>query len=97
MVDIQSATAEIGEEKKEKTRMWASAQRDGRPGARAPENVYIVYHSTGDGQTSSVWLASVKRRRCGNEAKTQNPLKFDGVPLTNETISGASGPKFTIL
>ena len=25
--------------------------------------------------------------------KTQNPLKLPGVPQTNETISGASGPK----
>jgi len=36
MVDIQSATAEIRrgkekEKKKERTRMWANAQRDGRP------------------------------------------------------------------
>jgi len=37
MVDIQSATAEIKRKKKkkkmkqEKTRMWANAQRDGRP------------------------------------------------------------------
>jgi len=31
MVDIQCATAEIGREKKEETRMWANAQRDGRP------------------------------------------------------------------
>ena len=30
-------------------------------------------------------------------AKTQYPLKYDGVPQTNETISAASGPKFTIL
>ena len=34
---------------------------------------------------------------CSNAAKTQNPLKFAGVPQTNETISAASGPKFTIL
>jgi len=27
----------------------------------------------------------------------QNLLKFAGVPQTNETISVASGPKFTIL
>ena len=26
-----------------------------------------------------------------------HPLKFAGVPQTNETISAASGPKFTIL
>ena len=34
---------------------------------------------------------------CSNDAKTQNPLKFVGVPQTNETISAVSGPKFTIL
>ena len=34
---------------------------------------------------------------CSNTAKTQNPLKFAGVPQTNETILAASGPKFTIL
>ena len=32
-----------------------------------------------------------------NAAKTRNLLKFAGVPQTNETISAASGPKFTIL
>ena len=32
-----------------------------------------------------------------NAAKTRNPLKLPGVPQTNETISAASGPKFTIL
>ena len=34
MADIQSAAAEIKQgkkEKKERTRMWANAQRDGRP------------------------------------------------------------------
>jgi len=32
MVDIQSPTADIKREKKKrKTRMWANAQRDGRP------------------------------------------------------------------
>ena len=36
-------------------------------------------------------------RPCSNAAKTRNPLKFAGVPQTNETISAASGPKFTIL
>jgi len=41
--------------------------------------------------------SSVERRRCSNEAKTRNPLKLAGVPQTNERISAASGPKFTIL
>ena len=30
-------------------------------------------------------------------AKTLNQYKFGGVPQTNEMISAASGPKFTIL
>ena len=34
---------------------------------------------------------------CSNAAKTPNPLKLAWVPQTNETISAASGPKFTIL
>jgi len=34
---------------------------------------------------------------CSNTAKTRNQLKFGGVPQTNETISAANGPKFTIL
>jgi len=32
-----------------------------------------------------------------NAVKTWNPLKVAGVPQTPETISAASGPKFTIL
>ena len=31
MVDIQSTAAEIRRGKKQRTRMWANAQRDGRP------------------------------------------------------------------
>jgi len=34
---------------------------------------------------------------CSNAAKTRKPLKVVGVPQTPETISAASGPKFTIL
>jgi len=34
---------------------------------------------------------------CSNAAKTRNPLKFAGMPQTNEKISVASKPKFTIL
>ena len=34
---------------------------------------------------------------CSNATKTQNPLKFVGVPQTPESISAVSGPKFTIL
>jgi len=42
-------------------------------------------------------LCSTARVPCSNAAKMQNPLKSPGVPQTNETISAASGPKFTIL
>jgi len=34
---------------------------------------------------------------CSNAAKTRNPLKCGGVPQSNEKISAASGPNFTIL
>jgi len=41
-------------------------------------------------------LCSVPQCGCA-VTKTRNPLKFAGVPQTNETISAASRPKFTIL
>jgi len=34
---------------------------------------------------------------CSNAAKTQNPLKFAGVPQTRQQFSAVIGPKFTIL
>ena len=34
---------------------------------------------------------------CSNAAKTQNLLKFVGVPQTRQQISAVSRPKFTIL
>jgi len=34
---------------------------------------------------------------CSNAAETRNQFKFGWVPQTNEKISVASGPKFTIL
>jgi len=46
---------------------------------------------------AAVWLTPTIRVPCSNAAKTRNPLKFAGVPQTNETISATSGPKFTIL
>jgi len=44
----------------------------------------------------AVLLTSDERRRCSNEAKMQNPLKFAGVPQTCQAISVVSGPKFAI-
>ena len=68
-----------------------------RQGARATENVYIVYQLRNCQTSCKVWLASRERRRCSNEAKTRNPLKFAGVPQTRQSISSVSGPKFAIL
>ena len=48
-------------------------------------------------QRRKVWLTPTTRVPCSNAAKTRNPLKLAGVPQTNETISAASRPKFTIL
>jgi len=48
-------------------------------------------------QRRKVYLTPNTRVPCSNAAKTRNPLKFAGVAQTNETISAASGPKFTIL
>jgi len=110
MVDIQTPTAEIRQRKHQEeeernhscknrisasvtqaghnnTRMWTDAQRDDR----LPN---IGGHS---GQRRKVWLTPTTRVPCSNAAKTRNQLKLAGVPKTNEQISAASGPKFTIL
>jgi len=67
--------------------MWANAQRDGRP----------VQYRWRPLFNAAVWLTPTTRVPRSNAAKTQNPLKLTGVPQTNEMISAASGPKFTIL
>jgi len=48
-------------------------------------------------QRRKIWLTPSTRVPCSNDAKTRNPLKFDGVSQTDKTISAASGPNFTIL
>ena len=67
--------------------MWANAQRDGRP---AEYRWHPLFNA-------AVWLTPTTRVPCSNAAKMRNPLKLPGVPQTNETITAASGPKFTIL
>ena len=62
--------------------MWANAQRDGRPAEYRWRPLF----------NAAVWL-----RSNAPSPKKRNPLKFAGVPQTNEMISAASGPKFTIL
>ena len=48
-------------------------------------------------QCRKVWLTPTTRVPCSNVAKTQYPLKYDGVSQTRQSISAVSGPKFTIL
>jgi len=67
--------------------MWANAQRDGR---RAEYRWRPLFNA-------AVWLTPTTRVPCSNAAKTRNPLKIPEVPQTNERISAASGPTFTIL
>jgi len=65
----------------------ANAQRDGRPAEYRWRPLF----------NAAVWLTPTTRVPCSNAAKTRNPMKFAGVPQTNETISAASGTNFTIL
>jgi len=67
--------------------MWANAQPDGRHAEYRWRSLL----------NAAVWLTPTTRVPCINAAKTRNPLKLAGVPQTNETISAASRPKFTIL
>ena len=62
-------------------------------------NVMVALPNIGGAsvQRRKVWLTPTTRMPCSNAAKTPNPLKFAGVPQTNETISAASWPKFTML
>ena len=64
------------------TRMWANAQRDGRPAEYRWRPLF----------NAAVSLTPTTRVPCSNAAKTRKPLKVPGVPQTNETISAASGP-----
>jgi len=72
-------------QKLKRTRMWANAQRDGRPaGWRRLFN-------------AAVWLPPTITVPCSNAANTQNPLKLAGVPQTRQQISAVIRPKFAIL
>jgi len=68
-------------------RMWANAQRDGRP---AEYRWHPLFNAAKFG-----WR--LPRVLCSSTAKTRNPMKFAGVPQTPEPISAVNGPKFTIL
>ena len=68
--------------------MWVNAQRDGRP---AEYTWRPLFNAAKFGSDAHFYM------QCSNAAKTRNQLKFGGVPQTNEMISAATGPKFTIV
>jgi len=82
--------------------MWADAKRDVRP---AKYRCRPLLNAVDQIAKISLWcnLGTKKtarrsqRRRCSNEAKTRNPMKFAGVPQTRQPISAVSKPKFSIL
>jgi len=57
-----------------KTRMWATAQHDGRAAEYKWRPLF----------NAVVWLTPTTRVPCSNAAKTPKPLKFTGVPSDNE-------------
>jgi len=69
------------------TAMWANAQRDGRPAEYRWRRLF----------NAAVWRTPTTRAPCSSAAMTRNPLIVARVPQTNDTISAASGPKFTML
>jgi len=91
-----SNAANIGERKTWTQSEFCTGQNSVR--GQEPPKMYTQCTSPVDGETScKVLLTSVERRRCSNETKTPNPLKFAGVPQTCQQVSAASGPTFTIL
>ena len=68
------------------TRMWANAQRDGRPDEYRWRPLF---------NAAKLWLTPTTGVPCSNAAKTRKPLKFAGVPQTRQQISAVSR-QFTI-
>ena len=63
--------------------MWADAKRDGRPAEYQWRPLFNV--------AKFGWRRLLDAvQPCSNAAKTRNPLKFAGVPQTNERIWAAN-------
>jgi len=62
----------------------------------SPKNVYMVYQPRRRPRSCKVWWVFGERRRCSNEAKTRNPLKFARVSKTginrSQPLVGRSSP-----
>jgi len=80
LLDCRAVTLPIWERKTWRTQTefctWQNSVTE-----QQPPKMYTQSTSPGKGQTLwKVWLASVERRRCSNEAKTRKPLKLAGCP-----------------
>jgi len=91
MADIQSAAAEIRRGKKEKKKKELECGSMPNLMVALP-NIGGALCSTPQSLADAHYLMP-----CSNAAKTQNPLKFTGVPQTRQQILAATEPKFTIL
>ena len=92
MVDIQSMIAENRREKEKEKKKKKKLECGPMP------KVMAALPNIGGARCPTLQsLADVERRRCSNEAKTRNPLKFVGVPQTHHQSSAACRQKFTIL
>jgi len=60
-------------------------------------NLMVALPNIGGALCSTPQSLADAQMPCSNAAKTQNPLKFVGVPQTPKPTSAVSGPKFTIL
>ena len=70
-----------------KTRMWASSQRDSRPAEYRWRPLL----------NAAVWLTPTTTAPCSNAAKNAKPVEICRGPQTRQQISAVSRPKFTIL
>ena len=96
MADIQSATAEIRGGKKIERKKERKKKKKCGPMPNVMVALQIIggaLCSTPQSLADAHYLTTVQY----NAAKTRKPLKLAGVPQTDETISAASRPKFTIL
>jgi len=82
-----SNAANIGERK-----IWTQSEFCKIPlGGKSTPNVYNGVPGQKTAKHHAKFGSSPLSRRCSNEAKTRNPLKFAGVPQTPEPISAVSG------
>jgi len=75
-----SNAANIGERKTWTQNEFCTWQNSVR--GQQPPKMYTMYQPRRHQTSCKVWLTFVEWRRCSNEGKTRNSLKFAGVPQT---------------